>query len=164
MKSLIFVTKIFTVCALTASLVRAGTQEKDIAQAGDTVFNATLGKRDVRVEFHTVKIKKAEPGFPLALEQYEEISVVRQMGISVGGQDVWIPRSVYADLFNTRRVSIMNENGIFVLLIGGADGSDSYSVHVRFDSTRVISRTVYNTMSPPKVSEKTVYAKTEVIG
>jgi hypothetical protein len=155
---------ILVVCTFTLPPATAGSLDKDVAQSGDTVLNATLAKTSIVVRFRALKLKKADPGFPLALEQYDEVSVIRQMSISVAGQDVWVPRSVYADLFNARRASVTSENGIFVLLIGGADGADSYSVHIRFSAARVISRAVYDAMSPQRLSEKTVYSKTEVIG
>jgi|GEM_PF-6808115 len=148
---------------LSASVVYAQ-QESEIAQAGNTTITASLAKRNVVVQIHTVQLKKSDAGFPSSLADYQEVSMVLQLSISVGGQDVWVPRSAYADLFNARKALVRYENGFFVLLIGGADGADSYSVHIRSTSTRVVDRTVYNTISPPRVSEKTIYSKAEIIG
>lgn len=163
-RPLLFVIRIVALSALLAALVAARPQEKDILPSGDTTLSATISKKDILVHIHTVKLKKSDAGFPGALEQYEEVSMVPRMSISVNGQEIWIPRSAYADVFNPRKAFLKYEGGIFVLLIGGADGADSYSVHIRFDSDRVISRTVYNTVNPPRVSEKTIYSKTEMIG
>jgi len=163
--SILFLVRICVLYAfISTSLAVPWPQEKDIERSGDTLLSTTLAKKTISVDFHTTKMKKADAGFPLALAHYEDISVVRQMTIAVNGQDVWVPRSAYADLFDPRKAYLRSENGVFVLLVGGADGSDSYSVHIRFDATRVISRTVYDTMSPPRISEKTIYSKTEMIG
>lgn len=156
--------QIAMLCGLLAGSAVCAQQENEIAQSGDTSVTATLAKRNVVVQIRTTKLRKSDAGFPSSLSDYGEVSVVPQLSISVDGQDVWVPRSAYADLFNPRKALVRYENGFFVLLIGGADGADSYSVHVRFNSTRVVDRTVYNTISPPRVSEKTVYSKTEIIG
>lgn len=148
---------------LSAAAVVYAQQEVEIARSASTTVTATLARRNVVVQIRTTKLGKSDAGFPSSLSDYQEVSVVPQLSISVDGQDVWVPRSAYADLFNPRKALVKYENGFFVLLIGGADGADSYSAHLRFTGTRVVDRTVYNTVSPPRVSEKTVYSKTEII-
>src|SRR5579863_2382963 len=108
-------------CVLMVSPAPAENSEKGISQSGDTVLSATLAKKRVIIRLHAVKLKRDDPGFPLALDQYNQASLIKQMSISVDGENVWVPRSVYADLFNARRGSLTSENGVFVLLIGGAD-------------------------------------------
>ena len=57
--------------------------------------------------------------------------------ISVEGSTVFVPRSVFADLLDPKLASVRFEKGDFVLTITGADGAESYVVHVYFDMTRV---------------------------
>ncbi|HLK04569.1 MAG TPA: hypothetical protein VKT53_09025 [Candidatus Acidoferrum sp.] len=117
--------------ALPAS---AAEPEVSITQSGDTALSATLAKREIQIQFHTYKARNTDPGFPVALSGYREASFIQELTIKVGGQMVWVPRSAYADIFNARSASVRLEKGYVVLLIGGADGSDLYSVRVVFNS------------------------------
>src|SRR5690349_18153942 len=127
-------------CVVLAIPSNAENKGTAIASSGNTVLKELLDSKAVEVEFRTVKVKKSETGFPLALDYYDEVSVVQQVSITVGGQSLWVPRSAYADLFNARTAFVKTEKGGFVLVIGCADASDSYSVQLRFDSNRVVSR------------------------
>ncbi len=156
--------KSLLLCLLFAVLSAASPQETDIAASGQTSLRSVLEKRTVEVTLHTAKVKKADPGFPLALDYYDEVSIVESMTIVVDGQTVWVPRSTYADLFNPRKAVLKFEQGTFVLLVGGADGADSYSVRIYFDPARVVRRRVYDAQAPHTPTEETRYFRTKAIG
>ncbi len=82
------------------SVFNAGPQGVDIAKTGATTLRAVLGGKTIKITFDTATIKKSDPGFPLALDYYDEMSIVQRMTIVVGGKTVWVPRSAYADLFD----------------------------------------------------------------
>ena len=149
---------------LLALPTAAQQKEFEIATNGETDVKVNLAKKPIEVNFSIAKVKKNDPGFTLALDYYDEVSVVRKLTISVSGEMIWVPRSVYSDLFNVRNASIRTEKESYVLVIGGADASDLYSVRVVFTSNRVISRTVYgHSVSPPRVTEITQFSKPQVV-
>ena len=151
-------------CLLVCGVSRPAPQRVDIAKSGETSLRSTIGGKAIRVTFLTARVKGSDPGFPLALDYYDEVSIIQRMTIVVGGKTVWVPRSVYADLFNTRGASLRSEDGIYMLSIGGADGADTYSVRVYFDGKRVIKRGVYDSFAPEKPSEETRYFPAPPVG
>jgi hypothetical protein len=164
MRLLSILAKSLLLCLLVAVFSAASPQETDIAASGDTSLRAVLDKKTVLVTLHTAKVKKSDPGFPLALDYYDEVSVVQNMNIVVDGKTVGVPRSAYADLFNARKAVLRFEDGTFFLLVGGADASDLYSVHLYFDATRIIRRSVFDSASPHKPLEETRYYPAKTIG
>jgi hypothetical protein len=126
-------------------------------------LRALLGGKHLLVKFHTVVLRKTDPGFPLALADYDNVSLVRGMSISVGGNPLFVPRSVYSDLFNLRGAELTIEKGVFKLVTGGAHGADTYSVRVCFNARRVVKREGYDAFPPYKPLEVTVYSPPVVI-
>ncbi len=59
--------------------------------------------------------------------------------------------------------SLRSDKGVYVLLVGGFDGTDKYCVHVYFDAKRVIKRLVYDSFAPNKPLEETLYWPRPVI-
>jgi hypothetical protein len=151
-------------CLLLAGASYAAPQEVKIAKSGETSLRAVLGGKTVQITLHTATLRKSDPGFPLALDYYDEVSIVQGMSIIVGGKTIWVPRSAYADLFDARKGFLQFKKGAFVLIIVGADGADLYSVHVYFDAKRVIKRGVYDSFAPQKPSEETLYFAFPPIG
>lgn len=146
-------------CLLLAGVSRAAPQQVDIAKSGATSLRAVLGKQIVLIAFHTARVKKSDPGFPFALDNYTEVSIIQSMSIVVDGKCVWVPRSVYADSFDVRQALLKFENGAFLLSMVGSDGADIYWIHIHFDAKRVIKRRVYDAFdSRETFSEETVYA------
>ena len=81
--------------------------------------------------------------------------VVTDLEISVNGQQLFVPRSVYADLDEPNTILVRSEGSQFVAMIRGLDGADSYETRVFFDATRVVRRAVYNIV--PQPTEETRY-------
>lgn len=153
-------------CAFVGGLgAQPQTVEGNVASVGESVVKATLAGKAVEVGLRTTKVERPNPGFPLALEGYDEVSIVRQIVVKVDDEEVWVPRSVYSDLFNVRKASLRLERGMFVLELVGADASDLYSTRTVFTAVRVLSRTVYSHGSGSrKMSEVTRYSQIGIVG
>lgn len=128
-----------------------------ITQSGSTLLNAVSKKTSMTVIINTAKVGPAK-GLPLSqAENAKEITVIQKLNISVDSHPIFVPRSVFADLVDPREASLRFEKGAFVLSVGGGDGADSYTLHVYFDATKVIRRTLYSTLIPNKAVEETHY-------
>ena len=108
-------------------------------------------------------MKNSDPRFPLEPDYANEVSVIQRMTITVDGQTLFVPRSVFADLFNARKASVVLEKAAFVLSIVGADGADLYLVRVYFDATMIHRRMVYDAFDSKTPVEETQYRKGEIL-
>jgi hypothetical protein len=133
-------------------------QQVKVAKEGETSLRAVLNGKKVQVTFRTVSLGKSDRGFPLALNDYDRVSIVQGISILVDGKTVWVPWSVYADLFNVRGADITFEKGIFKLVTGGGGGADTYSVRIYFNTKRILRRETFNSFSPDKALEVVLYS------
>ena len=117
-------------CVFVNRVSLALPQEVKVAKAGETSLRAVLNGKKVQITFRTVSLSMSDRGFPFALKDYNGVSIVQEISIFVDGKRVWVPRSAYADLFNATVAELRFDKGVFELLIGGAGGTDTYSVHV----------------------------------
>ncbi len=145
-------------CVFVNRVYLALPQEVKVAKAGETSLRAVLNGKKVQITFRTVSLSKSDRGFPLPLNDYNEVSIVQEISIFVDGKRVWVPWSAYADLFNVRGADIAFENGIFKLVTGGAGGADTYSVRIYFNTKRIIRRETYNSFSAHKALEVIIYS------
>ena len=86
-----------------------------------------------------------------------EVNRIRSLAISVNGKELFVPRSVYADLEDPREASLGVRRKGFMLTILGGDASNSYSVCVDFDARKVSRRVVSSALTPGRISEETRY-------
>jgi len=131
-----------------------------IAKSGVTSFHTKSLIDEIDVVFHTVRVEKASDLFPSMAWEANSATLIQNLEISVHGKTIFVPRSVFADLIDPRVASIKFQKGDFVLAIAGADGAESYSVHVYFDTTKVKRRMVYSSLTPSIVAEDTHYRLT----
>lgn len=150
-------------CLLFAGASYAASAEVKIARSGETFLRAVLGGKTVKITFQTAAIKRSDPGFPLALDHYDEVSIIRGISILVDGTTVWVPWSAYADLFNATLADLQLKEGVFQLLIGGAGGADLYRVVIYFNSDRVTRRESYDSFSN-RPGQITIYSPPLVVG
>jgi hypothetical protein len=87
---------------------------------------------------------------------------VKKITISVDGAKLFVPRSVYGDLYEPNEVHVSSEKKQTYLEITGGDGSDSYFVRIYFDKNQVKRRIVFSSMIPDKPLEETNYWKREL--
>jgi hypothetical protein len=149
---------------LLSTVLNAEPKDVKIAKTGETSLQAVLAGKTVQITLDTIIVKSSEPGFPLALEAYRnEVSIVQRMTIVVGGRSLWVPRSVYADLFDAWGGVLRSENGSFVFSVGGGDGAYKYSVRVYFDPSKITKRSVFGAFASNKPLEETHYWPRPVI-
>jgi hypothetical protein len=117
--------------------------------------------RAAEVRISTVTIDSRDVAFPsdLELEDWgiKEISIVKSIKIYVDGQESFVFRSIYTDLFDPYKASVAFENGEFVLTIRGADGALSHFVHVYFDEKLAYRRREYSWFCPDEPTQETTY-------
>jgi hypothetical protein len=87
---------------------------------------------------------------------------VKKISISVNGVNLFVPRSIYGDLYEPNEAHIGSEKHLTYLEITGGDGSESYFVRIYFDKKQVKRRIVFSSMIPDKPLEETTYWKREL--
>jgi len=92
----------------------------------------------------------------------ESVLVVRRVVISVGDVDLFVPRSIYADLLWVHEGRLRQQGKVLQLILLGGDGAESYRVVVEFDKKGVRKRTLFGGESQ-KPTQETIYYKV-VIG
>jgi len=143
---------------LTTSPSVADDRLSAINQSGDTLLTAVWKKREATVTIRAAKLEADRHGeIPSNRSNDKAIGVIRELSISVDGHQVFVPRSVFADLIDPRKAKIGFEPGRFVLSIGGGDGADSYVLHVYFDGKKITRRALYSSLVPDKAVEVTRY-------
>lgn len=66
------------------------------------------------------------------------------MTIAVGGKELFVPRSAFADLGDVTNAKIVNEKpGTATLIFMGGEGEEGYEVHIVLNQERVLERAVY---------------------
>jgi hypothetical protein len=129
-----------------------------IVGSGSTSVHAAFKKPAVNATIRTVRIERPNILFPLGVVwDAKSVSLIQSMNISVDGQSVAVPRSVFTDLLDPSNASIRLEKGAFVLDLAGGDASNAYLIRVYFDATKVTRRTVYSALIPNKSAEDTHY-------
>ena len=126
-----------------------------ITQAGTVSLDikSKIGVATVMVK--TVDMK--EDDFLIPGQYSEPFFKVSQLNISVDGQAIFVPRSVFSDLINPHEVSIKFKKNQFILSIYGADGAESYFLYVYFDRKKINRRSVYSSLIPDKPTQETYY-------
>jgi hypothetical protein len=137
--------------------------ETEIAAAGTSTLGAKLGGKSLEISIRTVQLKNSDPLFPMEPGYAKEVSIIQGMAINIDGQSLFVPRSVFADLFNPRKASIALDKDAFVLSIVGADGADLYLVRVHFNAARIYRRMVYGAFDSKNATEDTRYRRGEVL-
>lgn len=133
-------------------------ERSTINRSGDTLLTAVWKKREATVTIRTAKLETDRHSeIPSNRSNDKAIAVIRELSISVDGRQVFVPRSVFADLIDPREAKIGFEIGGFVLSIGGGDGADSYVLHVYFDGKKITRRALYSSLVPDKAMEETRY-------
>jgi len=111
-----------------------------INPVGDSILSSKAKNAKTNVNIKSARVKT-----PLSLKssyEVESVSIVEQISITVNGNQVFVPRSVYTDLFDVKNGTLaVNKQGS-VLTLCGADASESYCVQIYFDNQKVFRRTM----------------------
>ena len=84
-------------------------------------------------------------------------ALVSQLTVVVGGQDVFVPLSAFADLGNPRTVEVKVTRRGFDLIISGGDASASYRALLTFEGRTLARRKVQHGEFPNEAWEETQY-------
>jgi hypothetical protein len=126
-----------------------------VAASGETTLTARSSKFDVKV---SVRTRSVEGGDHFGLPGgYVERSHVEGVDIVVGGNLIWLNRSVFCDLFDVHLAELRLEGGKGILAFEGGDASESFWVKIEFDAKQVKRRLVGSGMTPGKASIVTSY-------
>lgn len=137
---------------LLVALSGLAQEQAPITPSGKSLLNTVLKKSAATVTIRTVKVEGNIGG-----ELSSGRSVVQELSISVSANQIFVPRSVFADLLDPRDATIQFEKGTFILSVSGGDGADSYVLRVHFDDKRIIRRVLYSSLIPDKAVEETRY-------
>lgn len=121
-----------------------------VARNGDSLLETKINGTPVRIAITAYQIdigKQKEPppersnnctysSFPC--------SQVSNLRISVGGTNLFVPRSVFADCTDVGNMSLTTEAGGYVLTLTGGDASEAYSVKVFFTAHEVTKRELHD--------------------
>lgn len=126
-----------------------------VARKGDTVLTARSVGLNVRVVITTTATKRAaaqwDPRF------YAPKSWVENLVINVNGSNIFMPLSAFLDLFDLREAELRLEEKTGVLLVRGADASESYWAEIAFDTENVMRRRLGPSVPEGAVTQETTY-------
>jgi hypothetical protein len=128
---------------------RAGAQDvSEISPAGTTVLRTRLNRSEVKTVIRTARVKGIG----------KEVTVISNLEISVNGQRLAVPTSVFTGLSDPREASLEFDNGDFLLRITDTQTPNSGFVVVYFTKTQVSRKEVYSGFEPSKPAKDTAYA------
>jgi len=138
---------------------------KPVASQGETLVAATAGNLNVQIIIitHELQIGKPSDGKPSVTQSsctYSRYpcSIVERIEITVNGNSLFIPRSVFCDLADLNNAEVITGENEAVLTLYGGDASESYMVKIEFDSDKVKRRILSSAIFPDKPLQKTIYS------
>lgn len=160
--------KHLVVCLVILLLTRDGSAAESkpvkVELAGDSVLNGVARGQAVRVVISTYKRDVGRPGEPAPRVRRTNCtysrypcSQVNNLRIWVNGKELFLSRSLFADLADVGTMVLTSDAGVNLLTLVGGDASESYTVKVYFDADRVEKREVYSNEAG-SLSETTTYA------
>lgn len=148
--------------AIYAETSPVGTFSK-IAPKGQTKVAAILNGASIyiRLTTHEIDIGKPSDGRPDKLTSsctYSRYpcSAVDSLELSVNGNNLFVPRSIFADLADINTARLAHERSSFVLILDGGDASESYTVKIIFNG-KMIKKRVMTSNETKELIQKTVY-------
>lgn len=144
--------------ALLTGVPLSAAEGTAIPPAGRVTVSGTFRKLTIAITMDVIRIGRDSPCFPQAPEGVQQVSMVKALTIVVGGHEILVPRSVFADWIDLGHASVVDDGGDNLLLsVIGGDGAYSYEIRVFFDATRVTKRTMYSALIPGEPSQETRY-------
>lgn len=135
-----------------------------VASRGVTDLVATLSKNmiSIKISTHEVDIGKSSDAWPqkrLTSCTYSHFpcSLVDYIEISVNGNNIFVPRSVYADVSDVVTASLhQKKNGQFLMIMHCGDASESYTVEIAFDKNSIRQREFKSNLNR-QILQRTTY-------
>ena len=131
----------------------AQTHAVKIAPNGETTLSAAMGAKKIEAEFltTTVQLSLSESvtrKFVQCTYSRVPCSLTEQIRLQIGGNDVFIPRSAYADLGDISTAQLTTHADQVTLTIRGGDASESYIAELIFNKDRLLERKLYSGEDP----------------
>jgi hypothetical protein len=146
-------------------------------ETGTTVAVAREGNSSLETKINGTSVRVAITAYRVDLGKQEEpppersnnctyssfpCSQVSNLQISVGGINLFVPRSVFADCADIGDMSLTTEAGGYVLTLTGGDASEAYSVKVFFTTHQVTKRELYD-LESNSMRQSTTYMPPPVL-
>jgi hypothetical protein len=87
----------------------------------------------------------------------DRVRVVQSLRIRVNGRELFVPRSVFADLSWVTAAEVAASKSSGRLTVRGGDASESYFVRIEFDTQALRSRSLYSSLIPNAPMQQTRY-------
>jgi len=140
-----------------------GQERTSISPTGTNTVTARLNRAQVKVTIRATRINSSHVLFPSEfIPGAKEVTIISKMEIAVNGKNLFVPRSVFLDVFDPHEASLEFQNGKFALRITEADASNSAFILVYFDAKEITRRMVYSQLEPDKAIEDTRYTFTRL--
>lgn len=138
---------------ISGQFCAAQTHAVKVAPNGETTLSAVLGTKRVEVGFRTATVqislgKMGKNKFVQCTYSRVPCSLTEQIRLQVGGNDVFIPRSAYADLGDISTAQLTTHADLVTLTIHGGDASESYIAELIFNKQRLLERKIYSGEDP----------------
>lgn len=130
----------FGICSLIMLFNASCVHCIDIKPNGNTTVDYRSNKVNIKAVLKTTMINT-----PQSLKIYYDVaavSVVETLIIKYNDKDIFVPRSVFADLYDIKTASIITDKNKYILTITGADASEAFVVKIYFDNQKVYRRTL----------------------
>lgn len=122
-----------------------------------TKIVAASSNLKVVVRIDTRVVGDHDPRLPMCAGTTHPCSGVERLRITVNGRPLFVPVSSFFDLADLRNGQITFSGGHANLLLNGGDASESYSVKIQFNASRVLSRAVFSVSTPEEPLQETIY-------
>jgi len=135
-----------------------------VASQGVTTLTDSSARARVKVEIktHEIDIGKPSDNYPKSKESsctYSKYpcSLVENIKVFVGGNQVFVPRSAFADLADLNAAEVGLRTNGWVLALFGGDASEAYVARIYFNAKEVKRRVLVSALSPNIPLEETTY-------
>lgn len=134
---------------LCAQFCFAQSRGSKVAPSGETTVSAVLGKTKAEATFRTSTVQISgteEKNRRFAQCTYSRIpcSLTEQVRVLIDGNEVFIPRSAYADLGDITTAEFATSDNQVTLTIRGGDASESYIAKLLFGKDGLSERRLYS--------------------
>ena len=130
---------------------------------GETVISSGFKTGTVQVKIRTHELpngtgdKPVKPSGSSCTMSRIPCSAVDEVGITVAGEPLFVPRSAFADLADINNAKLATEHEKYLLILVGGDASESYVVKIEFDRKHITYRSLTSGEFPERLLQETYY-------
>lgn len=145
--------KLATVAVLALVSTPLLSQQKwsRVAETGVTSLEGSVGSQRLSIQLYTrvvdIPLEDKQSAVNHATNctySVSRCSDLYEVRVFVGGKEVFVPRSVFADIADLTNARILNGGGdVATLVLRGGVGDEVFEVHIRLDKKRILERDVY---------------------